>query len=37
LPIKVATRLREHDDREHFLAGIDLILAGIEAVRWSID
>jgi AcrR family transcriptional regulator len=27
----VATRLREHDDRAEFLAGIDLILAGIAA------
>ena len=27
------TRLLEHDDREQFLAGIDLILAGIEAVN----
>jgi AcrR family transcriptional regulator len=26
---RVATQLREHDDREQFLAGIDLILAGI--------
>jgi hypothetical protein len=26
---QVATQLREHDDREQFLAGIDLILAGI--------
>ena len=25
----VAGRLRDHDDREQFLAGIDLILAGI--------
>jgi AcrR family transcriptional regulator len=25
--------LREHDDREQFLAGVDLILAGIEAVN----
>jgi hypothetical protein len=30
---QVATLLPEHDDREQFLAGIDLILAGIEAVR----
>ncbi|NTX17355.1 TetR family transcriptional regulator [Myxococcus sp. CA051A] len=29
--VKVAARLREHDDRAEFLAGIDLILAGIEA------
>jgi AcrR family transcriptional regulator len=30
---QVATELREHDDREQFLAGIDLILAGIATVR----
>jgi len=30
---KARTRLREHDDREQFLAGIDLILAGIETVN----
>ena len=30
---QVATQLPEHDDREQFLAGIDLILAGIENVR----
>jgi hypothetical protein len=24
-----ATRLREHDDREQFLAGVDIFLAGI--------
>jgi hypothetical protein len=29
----VATQLREHDDREQFLAGIDLILAGITTVQ----
>ena len=29
----VATMLPEHDDREQFIAGIDLILAGIEKVR----
>lgn len=29
---QVATELPEHDDREQFLAGIDLILAGIENV-----
>lgn len=29
----VAAQLREHDDREQFLAGIDLILAGIAAFR----
>jgi AcrR family transcriptional regulator len=28
-----ARQLREHDDREQFLAGIDLILAGIETVN----
>jgi AcrR family transcriptional regulator len=28
-----ATRLREHDDRAQFLVGVDLILAGIEAVN----
>jgi AcrR family transcriptional regulator len=27
----VAGRLREHDDREEFLAGLDLVLAGISA------
>jgi Tetracyclin repressor-like, C-terminal domain len=30
---QMATQLREHDDREQFLAGIDLILAGIATVR----
>jgi AcrR family transcriptional regulator len=30
---RARTKLREHDDREQFLAGIDLILAGIEAVN----
>ena len=30
---QVATQLAEHDDREQFLAGIDLILAGITTVR----
>jgi AcrR family transcriptional regulator len=30
---QVATQLPEHDDREQFLAGIDLILAGIETIR----
>jgi AcrR family transcriptional regulator len=30
---KAGTHLPEHDDREQFLAGIDLILAGIEAVN----
>ncbi|WP_369214280.1 TetR/AcrR family transcriptional regulator [Streptomyces flavofungini] len=29
----VAAQLREHDDREQFLAGIDLVLAGITAGR----
>ena len=30
---QVAAHLPEHDDREQFLAGIDLILAGIESTR----
>jgi len=30
---RVAAQLPEHDDREQFLAGIDLILAGIACVR----
>ena len=30
---QVAAQLPEHDDREQFLAGIDLILAGIGTVR----
>jgi tetracycline repressor-like protein len=30
---KARTQLREHDDREQFLTGIDLILAGIETVN----
>lgn len=30
---QVAAQLREHDDREQFLAGINLILAGIETIR----
>ncbi|MFF0816260.1 TetR/AcrR family transcriptional regulator [Rhodococcus sp. NPDC003318] len=30
---RVATQLRDHDDREQFLAGVDLILDGIAAVR----
>lgn len=30
---RIATRLREHDDREQFLAGLDLILAGIATLR----
>jgi len=29
----VAARLREHDDRAEFLAGIDLILTGVAASR----
>jgi hypothetical protein len=29
---KARTQLRERDDREQFLAGIDLILTGIETV-----
>lgn len=34
---KARTQLREHDDREQFLAGIDLILAGIETVNARIQ
>jgi AcrR family transcriptional regulator len=30
---RAAMQLREHDDREQFLAGVDLILAGIGAVH----
>jgi hypothetical protein len=30
---RFAAQLADHDDREQFLAGIDLILAGIETVR----
>jgi AcrR family transcriptional regulator len=30
---KAGTQLREHDDREQFLAGIDHILAGIETMN----
>jgi hypothetical protein len=30
---QVAARLPGHDDREQFLAGIDLILAGIGTIR----
>ncbi|MGC4963402.1 TetR/AcrR family transcriptional regulator [Gordonia sp. DT218] len=30
---QVATQFPEHDDREQFLAGIDLFLAGVTAVR----
>ncbi|GAA3091942.1 hypothetical protein ACFQ0X_03305 [Streptomyces rectiviolaceus] len=33
----VAGQLRDHDDRVEFLAGIDLILAGISARRWTTD
>ena len=29
----VADQMRGHDDREQFLAGIDLVLAGIATVR----
>jgi AcrR family transcriptional regulator len=29
---EAATHLREHDDRDQFLAGVDLILAGIETI-----
>ena len=31
----VAAQMREHDDREQFLAGIDLVLAGITALHPS--
>jgi len=30
---RVAPQLRDHDDREQFLAGVDLILAGVGTVR----
>jgi len=30
---KVATKLREHDDRDQFLAGVDIFLAGIATLR----
>jgi AcrR family transcriptional regulator len=30
---KVATRLREHNDRDQFLAGVDIFLNGIAALR----
>jgi AcrR family transcriptional regulator len=30
---RIADRLRDHDDREQFLAGVDLILAGMAATR----
>ncbi|WP_424805451.1 TetR/AcrR family transcriptional regulator [Rhodococcus sp. 27YEA15] len=30
---KVASQVPEHDDRDQFLAGIDLVLAGITAIR----
>lgn len=29
----VADQMREHDDREQFLDGIDLVLAGVTAVH----
>jgi hypothetical protein len=31
----VAAQLRDHDDREEFLAGLDLLLSGITAVHLS--
>ncbi|HTV18009.1 MAG TPA: TetR family transcriptional regulator [Polyangiaceae bacterium] len=34
---QVASQLREHDDRAEFLAGIDLILAGIASARRADD
>lgn len=30
---QMTTELRDHDDREQFLAGVDLIIAGIGAIR----
>lgn len=30
---QVAAQLQEHDDREQFLAGVDLILAGVQSCR----
>lgn len=33
---KVAGQLRKHDDRREFLAGVDLILAGIAGVSGAI-
>ena len=33
---RVATQFREHDDRAQFLAGVDLILAGVEAGRAAV-
>ena len=33
----VADQLRDHDDRAEFLAGIDLIVAGITSRRWPTD
>jgi AcrR family transcriptional regulator len=30
---RAATRLRDHDDREQFLAGVDIFLAGIATLR----
>jgi hypothetical protein len=29
----VARKIRDHDDREDYIAGIDLILAGIKSLR----
>ena len=33
---QLATQFPEHDDREQFLAGVDLILADIETVRQAV-
>jgi hypothetical protein len=33
---RMAARLRNHDDRQQFLAGIDFILAGVEALPQSL-
>jgi hypothetical protein len=30
---KASAPLREHDDREQFLAGVDIFLAGIATLR----
>lgn len=30
---RIAAQLRDHDDRQQFLAGVDLILAGIDTLR----
>ncbi|HEY3682368.1 MAG TPA: TetR/AcrR family transcriptional regulator C-terminal domain-containing protein [Streptosporangiaceae bacterium] len=35
--LKARAHLREHDDREQFLAGVDLILTGIEATHRTGD